>query len=76
MTTQTGRARVGLVVDAVAQAFLSPISSAALAILIATRTGRAHVDQHHLMDLLATLTHLDGYAAEGPDQIRPMALAI
>jgi TetR/AcrR family transcriptional regulator, regulator of cefoperazone and chloramphenicol sensitivity len=60
-----GRARTELVVNAVAEAFVSPTSIAALEILIATRTARADVDQRHLVELFATLTDLGRYVAEG-----------
>ena len=61
----SGRARTELVINAVADAFLSPTSVAALEILIATRTGRADVDQRHLADLFSTLTQLGRYVTEG-----------
>lgn len=63
----TGRARTELVINAVADAFLSPTSVAALEILIATRTGRATVQQRHLAELFTTLTQLGRYVAEGLD---------
>lgn len=62
-----GRERTELVINAVADAFLSPTSVAALEILIATRTGRADVDQRHLAELFSTLTQLGRYVAEGLD---------
>jgi TetR/AcrR family transcriptional regulator, regulator of cefoperazone and chloramphenicol sensitivity len=62
---KSGRARTELVVNAVADAFLSPTSIAALEILIATRTARADVDQRHLVELFSTLTDLGRYVAEG-----------
>ncbi|GFG50724.1 TetR family transcriptional regulator [Mycolicibacterium agri] len=61
----SGRARAELVVNAVADAFLSPTSIAALEILIATRAGRADGDQRHLLELFATLTRLGRYVADG-----------
>lgn len=63
----TGRARTELVINAVADAFLSPTSVTALEILIATRTGRATVQQRHLAELFTTLTQLGRYVAEGLD---------
>jgi TetR/AcrR family transcriptional regulator, regulator of cefoperazone and chloramphenicol sensitivity len=62
---QSGRARIELVINAVADAFFSPTSVASLEILIATRTGRADMDQRHLADLFSTLTQLGRYIAEG-----------
>jgi TetR/AcrR family transcriptional regulator, regulator of cefoperazone and chloramphenicol sensitivity len=62
---KSGRARTELVVNAVADAFLSPTSIAALEILIATRTARADVDQRHLVELFSILTDLGRYVAEG-----------
>lgn len=64
---QAGRARTELVVNAVAEAFLSSTSIAALEILIATRSGRADGDQRHLLELFSTLTSLGRYVAEGLD---------
>jgi len=61
----SGHARAELVVNAVADAFLSPTSIAALEILIATRAGRADGDQRHLLELFATLTRLGRYVADG-----------
>ena len=69
-----GRARTELVVNAVADAFLSPTSIAALEILIATRSGRADVDQRHLLDLFTTLTDLGRYVAEGIEPERADAV--
>ena len=63
--TKSGRERTELVINKVADAFLSPTSIAALEILIATRTGRADVDQRHLVELFSTLTDLGRYVAEG-----------
>ncbi len=63
--TESGRDRTELVINKVADAFLSPTSIAALEILIATRTGRADVDQRHLVELFSTLTDLGRYVAEG-----------
>ena len=65
LSAHIGRARTELMVDAVAEAFLSPTSIAALEILIATRSSRADVDQRHLLDLFATLTDLGRYLADG-----------
>jgi TetR/AcrR family transcriptional regulator, regulator of cefoperazone and chloramphenicol sensitivity len=62
---RSGRERTELVVNAVAEAFLSPTSIAALEILIATRTGRGAVQQRHLAELFSTLTKLGRYVAEG-----------
>ncbi|RAV14641.1 TetR/AcrR family transcriptional regulator [Mycolicibacterium sp. GF69] len=64
----SGRARAELVINAVADAFLSPTSIAALEILIATRTGRADAQQRHLAELFATLTRLGRFVAEGLDR--------
>lgn len=69
-----GRARIELMVNAVAEAFLSPISIAALEILIATRSNRADVDQRHLLDLFATLTNLGRYLAQGIEPERADAV--
>jgi AcrR family transcriptional regulator len=63
--TKSGRERTELVINKVADAFLSPTSIAALEILIATRTDRADVDQRHLVELFSTLTDLGRYVAEG-----------
>ncbi|MCV7222244.1 TetR/AcrR family transcriptional regulator [Mycolicibacterium elephantis] len=62
-----GRERTELVINAVADAFLSPTSVAALEILIATRTGRTAAQQRHLGELFSTLTRLGRYVAEGLD---------
>lgn len=62
-----GRQRAELVINAVADAFLSPTSVAALEILIATRTGRTGAQQRHLAELFTTLTRLGRYVAEGLD---------
>lgn len=64
----SGRARIELVINAVADAFLSPTSIAALEILIATRTGRADAHQRHLAELFSTLTRLGRFVAEGLNQ--------
>ncbi|OBG22231.1 TetR family transcriptional regulator [Mycolicibacterium celeriflavum] len=64
----SGRARTELVINAVTEAFLSPTSIAALEILIATRTGRADVDQRHLTELFSTLTRLGRFVGEGLDK--------
>ena len=70
----SGRARAELVVNAVADAFLSPISVAALEILIATRAARDDVDQRHLLDLFSTLTRLGRYVADGLEPARADAV--
>ena len=70
----SGRARAELVVNAVADAFLSPTSIAALEILIATRAGRADVDQRHLLELFSTLTRLGRYVADGLEPERADAV--
>ncbi|ODQ86582.1 TetR/AcrR family transcriptional regulator [Mycolicibacterium holsaticum] len=62
-----GRQRAELVINAVADAFLSPTSVAALEILIATRAGRTGAQQRHLAELFTTLTRLGRYVAEGLD---------
>jgi TetR/AcrR family transcriptional regulator, regulator of cefoperazone and chloramphenicol sensitivity len=61
---RTGRARIELLVNVIADAFLSPTSVAALEILIATRAGRMDGDQRHLLELFATLTDLGRYVAD------------
>ena len=61
-------------VNAVADAFLSPTSIAALEILIATRAGRADVDQQHLLELFSTLTRLGRYVADGLEPERADAV--
>lgn len=63
-----GRQRAGLVINAVAEAFLSPTSVAALEILIATRTSRTDAQQRHLAELFSTLTRLGRYVTEGLDE--------
>nr|WP_234712669.1 TetR/AcrR family transcriptional regulator [Mycolicibacterium komanii]CRL66579.1 transcriptional regulator [Mycolicibacterium komanii] len=63
-----GRARTELAINAVADAFLSPTSIAALEILIATRTGRADAQRRHLAELFSTLTRLGRFVAEGLDR--------
>src|SRR5215218_8697938 len=70
LASTAGHARAELVVNAVAEAFLSPTSIAALEILIATRSGRADPDQKHLLELFTTLTRLGRYVADGlePDR--------
>lgn len=72
--TQTGRVRVELLINTVADAFLSPTSIAALEILIATRSSRPDGDQRHLLELFATLTDLGRYVAEGIEQERADAV--
>jgi TetR/AcrR family transcriptional regulator, regulator of cefoperazone and chloramphenicol sensitivity len=72
--SHVGHARTELLVDTVAEAFLSPTSIAALEILIATRASRADVDQRHLLDLFATLTDLGRYVAEGLEPERADAV--
>jgi len=69
-----GRDRVSVLVDTVADAFLSPTSIAALEILIATRANRPDGDQRHLLELFTTLTNLGRYVAEGVDQERADAV--
>jgi AcrR family transcriptional regulator len=64
---KSGRERTELVINAVADAFLSPTSIAALEILVATRTGRADVDERHLVELFSTLTDLGRYVGDGLD---------
>ncbi|HET9565093.1 MAG TPA: TetR/AcrR family transcriptional regulator [Mycobacterium sp.] len=70
----SGHARAELVVNAVADAFLSPTSIAALEILIATRADRADVDQQHLLELFSTLTRLGRYVADGLEPERADAV--
>jgi len=70
----SGHSRAELVVNAVADAFLSPTSIAALEILIATRAGRADVDQKHLLELFTTLTLLGRYVADGLEPERADAV--
>ena len=72
--THSGRARIELLVNTVAEAFLSPTSIAALEILIATRASRADVDQRHLLELFSTLTDLGRYVAEGLEPERADAV--
>jgi len=74
LSAESGRARTQLMVNAVADAFLSPTSIAALEILIATRASRADVDQRHLLDLFSTLTGLGRYLAEGLEPERADAV--
>ncbi len=74
LVSSSGRARIDLLVNAVADAFLSPTSIAALEILIATRAGRPDGDQRHLLELFTTLTDLGRYVAEGIDQQRADAV--
>jgi AcrR family transcriptional regulator len=74
LASHIGRARTELLVNTVADAFLSPTSIAALEILIATRASRADVDQRHLLDLFATLTGLGRYVAEGLEPERADAV--
>jgi TetR/AcrR family transcriptional regulator, regulator of cefoperazone and chloramphenicol sensitivity len=70
----SGHARAELVINAVADAFLSPTSIAALEILIATRADRADVDQQHLLELFSTLTRLGRYVADGLEPERADAV--
>ena len=70
----SGHSRAELVVNAVSDAFLSPTSIAALEILIATRAGRADVDQKHLLELFTTLTRLGRYVADGLEPERADAV--
>ncbi|OBB06780.1 TetR family transcriptional regulator [Mycobacteriaceae bacterium 1482268.1] len=72
--SSAGHARAEMVVNAVADAFLSPTSIAALEILIATRSGRADVDQRHLLELFSTLTRLGRYVADGLEADRADAI--
>jgi TetR/AcrR family transcriptional regulator, regulator of cefoperazone and chloramphenicol sensitivity len=74
LSSSAGHAKARLVVSAVAEAFLSPTSVAALEILIATRSGRADVDQRHLLDLFSTLTRLGRYVADGLEPERADAV--
>jgi AcrR family transcriptional regulator len=74
LSSRTGRERTELLVNAVADAFLSPTSIAALEILIATRAIRHAGDQRHLLDLFATLTDLGRYVAEGIEPARADAV--
>ena len=74
LSSTSGHARAELVVNAVADAFLSPTSIAALEILIATRAGRADVDQQHLLELFSTLTRLGRYVADGLEPERADAV--
>jgi AcrR family transcriptional regulator len=74
LASTAGHARAELVVNAVADAFLSPTSIAALEILIATRSGRADPDQKHLLALFSTLTRLGRYVADGLDSDRADAV--
>jgi AcrR family transcriptional regulator len=69
-----GYARAELVVNAVADAFLSPTSIAALEILIATRSGRPDGDQQHLLELFSTLTRIGRYVADGLEPQRADAV--
>ncbi len=74
LSSTSGHSRAELVVNAVADAFLSPTSVAALEILIATRADRADVDQQHLLELFATLTRLGRYVADGLETERADAV--
>jgi TetR/AcrR family transcriptional regulator, regulator of cefoperazone and chloramphenicol sensitivity len=74
LTSTAGHARAELVVNAVADAFLSPTSIAALEILIATRSGRADGAQQHLLELFSTLTRLGRYVADGLEPERADAV--
>jgi AcrR family transcriptional regulator len=74
LSSRSGRARTELLVNAVADAFLSPTSVAALEILIATRAGRPDGDQRHLLELFSTLTGLGRYLAEGLEPERADAV--
>jgi TetR/AcrR family transcriptional regulator, regulator of cefoperazone and chloramphenicol sensitivity len=74
LNSRSGRARTELVVNAVADAFLSPTSIAALEILIATRASRPDGDQRHLLELFSTLTDLGRYVAEGIEPERADAV--
>jgi TetR/AcrR family transcriptional regulator, regulator of cefoperazone and chloramphenicol sensitivity len=74
LRSTAGRARAELVVNAVAEAFLSPTSIAALEILIATRADRTDVDQQHLLELFSTLTRLGRYVVDGVEPERADAV--
>jgi TetR/AcrR family transcriptional regulator, regulator of cefoperazone and chloramphenicol sensitivity len=74
LASTSDHSRAELVVNAVADAFLSPTSIAALEILIATRAGRADVDQKHLLELFSTLTRLGRYVADGLEPERADAV--
>src|SRR3954466_4598465 len=74
LTTTVGHARAELVVNAVADAFLSPTPIAALEILIATRPGRADRAQQHLPELFSSLTRLARYVADGLEPERADAV--
>jgi TetR/AcrR family transcriptional regulator, regulator of cefoperazone and chloramphenicol sensitivity len=74
LSSTSGHSRAELVVNAVADAFLSPTSVAALEILIATRADRADVDQQHLLELFSTLTRLGRYVADGLETERADAV--
>jgi AcrR family transcriptional regulator len=74
LRSESGRAKIELLVNTVADAFLSPTSIAALEILIATRAGRPDGDQRHLLELFATLTSLGRYVAEGIEPERADAV--
>jgi AcrR family transcriptional regulator len=74
LDSASGHSRAELVVNAVADSFLSPTSIAALEILIATRAGRADVDQQHLLELFSTLTRLGRYVADGLEPERADAV--
>jgi AcrR family transcriptional regulator len=74
LASTAGHSRAELVVSAVADAFLSSTSIAALEILIATRAGRADVDQKHLLELFSTLTRLGRYVADGLEPERADAV--
>ena len=65
-----GHARAELVVNAVADAFLSPTSIAALEILIATRSARADPDQQASARTVHHAHPLGRYVADGlePDR--------
>jgi TetR/AcrR family transcriptional regulator, regulator of cefoperazone and chloramphenicol sensitivity len=74
LASTSGHSRAELVVNAVADAFLSPTSIAALEILIATRAVRADVDQEHLLELFSTLIRLGRYVADGLEPERADAV--
>ena len=74
-SSTSGHARAELVVNAVADAFLSPTSIAALEILIATRAGlKPDADQNILLELFSTLTRLGRYVADGLEPERADAV--
>ncbi|WP_208301369.1 TetR/AcrR family transcriptional regulator [Mycobacterium sp. DL440] len=61
----TTRARTAVIVDIVWRAFSSPVSMAALEILISTRGMRDSSANTHLAELMEHLNRLGSYLAEG-----------